>query len=49
MRITSRIKKLNAQLLGNLITHDVYKREVATILCPLDWQKRIQFENMTLA
>jgi hypothetical protein len=45
----SKILKLNRQYCDELIGRAVYLASVNTLLLPLDWQERLQFENLLLA
>lgn len=42
----ARIKRLNALFIDGMIDNTTYAAEAAKLLRPLDWQRRLQFENM---
>ena len=42
----AQISRLNAMYVDGVCTYEFYKIEVEKLLRFVDWQKRIQFENM---
>lgn len=42
----AKINGLNRRILNNAISFDEYRRAAEKLLRSLDWQKRIQYENM---
>lgn len=44
----AKIKGLNRLYCESTISYESYRREAERLLRNLDWQKRIQFENLLL-
>lgn len=44
----AKIRGLNRLFLNSTISLDEYRRQAEKLLRSLDWQKRIQFENLLL-
>lgn len=44
----AKIRGLNRLYAESRISFDEYRRKVENLLCGLDWQKRIQYNNMLL-
>ena len=45
----ARITRLNASYVNGKISYDQYRAEARKLLMPLDWQRRIKYENTLFA